>query len=197
MLVSVLLMLGILPATASPAHADTSPSSVAGSSTTIDVDLPAWIAHAPAKKVKGGIKGASVSCSDGAEIDYYRVQVKKGSKTIGTRTSTSDEVSWIRVKPAKYKVITTVKCGDVAKVITKKVKIRTLKDSETISRKEYKRLKIGMKTKQVKKITGIRGSLKYCEDECVFNTTVWNRLAGISIWDGKLVQKGWGTQEDF
>lgn len=80
------------------------------------------------------------------------------------------------------------------KVITKKVKIREIKDSETISRKEYKRLEIGVSAKSVKKITDIKDEPKVPRKmgTSSLSPRFWNRVAELSIWDGKLLQNGVG-----
>ena len=167
--------------------------------TVVHVDYRALAAHAPAKKIKGGVRGAQVWCSDDSgepPVSYYEVRVKKGSKVVATKKGAAAMERWIRVKPGKYTVVTTVGCGDAGKVVSKKVKIRRLKDKETVSRGEYKRLKLGMSRKKVEKIIGpkIRGDEF---DDFVFATTVWNRIASVSIKKGKLDGKWWGSPDQY
>ena len=168
------------------------------SKNTIHVEYGAVAAHAPAKKVKGGLLGAGIWCGDDSSVDappeYYRVQVKKGSKTIATKTGKAAMRKWIRVKPGKYIVTTTAKCGNATKSFTKKLKVRTLKDSETVSRGEYKRIKKGMSKKKIGKIIGGKIHVDLLGD-CIMPTTVWARSVELIFDHGKLWGKGWGTPE--
>lgn len=187
----LILVAGVLLGSTTPAQA---------SGTVIHVDYRALVAHAPTKKVKGGIQGAQVWCSDDSgdepPVSYYEVRVKKGSKVIATKRGAAAMERWVRVKPGKYTVVTTVGCGAVGKVVSKKVKIRRLKDKETVSRGEYKRLKLGMSRKKVEKIIGpkLRGDEF---DDFVVPTTVWNRIASVQFKKGKLAGKWWGSPDQY
>lgn len=168
-------------ATASPggeAHAE--PSS-------IHITQSANAVSARVKGKKGAVAPAQVECGpDGDLPDHYKIQVTKGSKTVASGTNPD---RGYRVKAGRYKVTTTVECGAERKVFTKKVRVKTLKDKETVSGAEYKKIRKGMSRKKAEKIVG--GKFKWCvEDQCEMYSTKWDYIVQVDFDKGKVVYKG-------
>lgn len=161
---------------------------------SIHVTHNASAVHARAKGKKGAIDPTYVVCgSDQHDPSYYKIQIKKGSKVVA---SGRHQDRGYRVKAGRYKVVTTVACGTERKVITKKVRVKTFKDKDTVSRGEYKKIHKGTTRKKAEKIVG--GKFNACEDGvCVIYSTVWDYEVELDFVKGKVVDKAWYFEPYF
>lgn len=135
------------------------------------------------KGAKGAVLGAQFSCLEKQSYlpDKYRLTVrkKKNNKVVYTKTvkgsyRTLGQAGYLeaRVKAGSYRATTTAWCGKSTKTVKKTVKVKTLKDSQTVSPAERKKVKRGMTKSKVEKIVGGRfhdcwetnrsGSLRTC-----------------------------------
>jgi len=164
---------------------------VANASTTLHFAGDAGSLPAATKKGKGGVYGETVTCGRDADPTSYKVVVKRGGTTIATRTG-DDAQGWIRVRPGTYKIITSGRCGSLNASNTTTVKVRYLKDSQTVSKGEFAKIKKGMPAATVNKIIGGKmkswgksdGRSYYGKD----NTT-WCGTSMFTFKKGKLVDK--------
>ena len=174
---------------------------------TIGLALPAHAADftlegdwgtipAPTKKAKGAVYGPYAICAVNRndEPDTYRITVRQGARTVA-----SNGDGYAELKAGTYQATVTATCDGATKTATKTLTVKYLKDSQSVSRGEYKKIKKGQSTKKVRKIIGGKLDYAYKEDGRTFYTKPNTQLGGLTWFafrKGKVVEKEWSVVHD-
>lgn len=146
---------------------------------------------APTKKAKGIIYGPYAVCDVNKwdEPDTYEIVFRQDDEIVA-----ENDEGYAELKVGTYRATVTATCDGETKATSKTVTLKYLKDSQSVSRSEYKKIKKGQTTKKVRKIIG--GKLDYAfKDGGKKYYSKPNTVLGGHAWfvfrKGKLIKKEW------